>query len=240
MERFARLTEEIRQRILTEFSGRLKTLIVPILGDLIEGMTSQGGRLRLDLGVTEQVRVVRRLLLHFLATLAPLADRVVCLVIAGNHGESRRDRATTAIDNWDVEVCSQAQDALAMDPRFSHVEWAYPGEDDLSLAVEVEGLVIGATHGHTLSGADRMQRWLADQALGRQPVGLADILFSGHFHTFRSQDLGGGRTWFQIPSCDGGSSWFTNKRGTESVPGLVSVELTPGQSPLWRGLVLHA
>ena len=53
-------------------------------------------------------------------------------------------------------------------------------------------------------------------------------------------DLGGGRTWFQIPSCEGGSSWFTNKRGTESVPGLVSVELTPGQSPLWRGLVLHA
>ncbi len=126
-----------------------------------------------------------------------------------------------------------------MDPRFAHVEWIYPGEEELSLAVELDGIVIGATHGHTLGSADRMQRWLADQALGRQPVGMADALWLGHFHTFRSQDLGGGRTWFQIPSVDGGSAWFTNKRGTESVPGLVSVELTPDQSPLWRGLVLH-
>jgi hypothetical protein len=50
---------------------------VPVVGDLVEGCTSQGGRLANDIGVSEQLRVVRRLLMHFFAVLAPLADRVL-------------------------------------------------------------------------------------------------------------------------------------------------------------------
>jgi hypothetical protein len=82
-------------------------------------------------------------------------------------------------------------------------------------------------------------RVVARQALGRQQVGESDILFSGHYHTMRAQDLGGGRTWIMCPSMDNGSSFYRHKKGTDSMPGLVSVELTPAQAPHWRGLVLH-
>jgi predicted phosphodiesterase len=72
--------------------------------------------------------------------------------------------------------------------------------------------VIGAVHGDTTGSPDRKPQWLAGQAIGRQQVGAADILFSGHFHTLRVQDLGGGRTWIMCPAMDNGSPFYRHKR----------------------------
>ena len=107
------------------------------------------------------------------------------------------------------------------------------------MTVDIGGLVVGATHGHVIGNPDRMGTWLAGQALGRQCAGEADILFSGHFHTGRYQDLGGGRSWFMAPALDNGSPWFRNRKGVDSQTGMLSVELTPGIAPGWRRLVLH-
>jgi hypothetical protein len=46
---------------------------------MIEGLSSQHGTLPVTLGITDQIRVVRRLVFHMLATLAPYADRVLVL-----------------------------------------------------------------------------------------------------------------------------------------------------------------
>lgn len=69
--------------------GRVETLVLPWLGDCLEGVVSQGGRLaaRLDLSITEHVRVYRRLMMHQVATLAPQADRVMVAAVPGNHDE---------------------------------------------------------------------------------------------------------------------------------------------------------
>lgn len=37
---------------------------------------------------------------------------------------------------------------------------------------------------------------------------------------------------------DGGSAWFTNRKGVASHVGMVSVEITP-EAPYWRAPVLH-
>jgi hypothetical protein len=91
VDRITRLTAQVQERIETEFGGRLAALICPVTGDVVEGCTSQGGKLRTDLGVSELFRVVRRLLVHFLATLAPLAGKVLLVVCPGNHGDVRRE-----------------------------------------------------------------------------------------------------------------------------------------------------
>ena len=181
---------------------------------------------------------MRRLLLYFFAVLAHLAERALVLVIPGNHGEVRRDRATTARDNWDVEAVVGVQDALEVAGGYEHVSFAYPDEDSLSLAVELDGVVIGATHGHVVGTQDEFGQWLAGQALGKQPVGQADILFAGHHHTFRMQDLGGGRTPVACPAMDGGSAWFTNRKGVWSHVGMVSIEIWT-EARYWRAPVLH-
>jgi predicted phosphodiesterase len=184
--------------------------------------------------------VVRRLLLHFFGRLAPLADHVLMMTVPGNHDEARRDRITPAGDSWAIDCVAQVEDAMQIDPdRFGHVTFVYPEPDDVTVTIDVDGLVIGALHGHTIGSPDKMGTWLAGQALGRQAAGEADLLVSGHFHTLRLQDLGGGRTWLQCPSIDGGSAHFRARKGTDSIPGFVSLELTPGIGRGWRGLIHH-
>lgn len=85
---------------------------------------------------------------------------------------------------------------------------------------------------------DKFGAWLAGQALRKQPVGQADLLFAGHHHTFRMQDLGGGRTLLGCPAMGGGSAWFTNRKGVSSHVGMVSVEIIP-EAPYWRAPVLR-
>jgi hypothetical protein len=189
--------------------------------------------------VSEQVRVVRRLLMHMLATLAPMADRVLVLCVPGNHDELRRDRITPARDSWAIEAISAVQDALEMSGDYGHVTWLYPGPEELSVAVDIDGLVVGATHGHVVSSPDRIPAWLAGQALGKQQVGEADVLFTGHFHHLIVKNIGASRTWFQCPAMDNGSAHFRNRKGDEVPSGMISVELTPGASPGWTGIAFH-
>lgn len=109
------------------------------------------------------------------------------------------------------------------------------------MTVEIRGLVIGATHGYATggSGSDNKPQWLAGHALGRQAAGEADLIVSGHYHTLEMLDLGGGRTWIQCPSIDGGSGHFRARKGVDSTPGLASFELVPGIGLGWTGLIHH-
>ncbi|MGH7484034.1 MAG: hypothetical protein ACREMY_00340, partial [bacterium] len=77
IERFAYLTARVREQLID--AGGVERLILPWLGDCIEGVVSQGGRnvARLDIPVTEQVRVYRRLMFHQIATLGLYAEHVL-------------------------------------------------------------------------------------------------------------------------------------------------------------------
>jgi hypothetical protein len=99
VDRFGRMIQAVRDRLIRE--GSAQTLIIPVLGDCIEGLVSQGGKLvtRLDISVTEQVRVYRRLLIHAVAELSPHAKRVLVVVLPGNHDETYRVVSTPTHDS---------------------------------------------------------------------------------------------------------------------------------------------
>ena len=241
VDRFARCIQQVEERIQTEFGGHLEALCIGLLGDMIEGLSSQRATLPVNLGITDQIRVVRRLVFHMLATLAPYADRVLVLCVPGNHDEPTRVRQLASRDSHAVDAISAVQDQLSMDPdRYGHIDFLYPpGFDDLSVAVEVNGVVLGATHGHVLAGPDKAGTWLAGQALGKQPIGQADLLLVGHHHTFSARDVGGGRSVVAAPALDNGSQWWSTKRGVESMSGVLSFELTQ-QQPFWSRMEMHA
>jgi hypothetical protein len=239
IERFARLTEAVAQRILASPGGRVEALVLPWLGDCIEGLVSQNGRLPLDISVTEAVRVVRRLMLHQLAVLAPLADRILVPVLAGNHDEVSRLRKMPETDSWAIDAASAVQDALELSGKYGHVTFLYPDPGELTVSVDIGGQVLAFTHGHVASSPDRIPDWWKGQAIGRQPAGEADLLVTAHFHHFRAQAIGGNRTWIQIPALDGGSDWFRNKKGEDVPGGMVSMWLTPGIGPGYEGLTIH-
>jgi len=201
------------------------------LGDLVEGCTGHYAMqdFQVDLDRREQTRVVRRLILSCIDTIAALVPKVVCVAVPGNHGENRKDGKafTNFADNDDLAVFEQVAEILAAnDERYGHVSvMTSPG---LSTTVDVCGAIVGLAHMHQgRSGANpkqKVENWWKGHTMGRGQVGDADILMTGHYHHFMaSESLG--RTWFQMPALDPGSAWYEEATGQHSPPGLFTVSI---------------
>jgi hypothetical protein len=213
-------------------------IALPQLGDCIEGIVSQGGKIagRLDLDLTSQIRVGRRVLLEWVKAFAPLTDDLVIPVVPGNHDESHRQLITDPVDSWQVEIVQQVLDICKENPNLQHVTGRFPDSDNTTLAVDFSGTMVGFAHGHQIRDAEK---WWAGQSLGQTPIGSAEVLISAHYHHYAVRSLGG-RLWIQTPALDGGSYWFRDRRGLggpESWTGVVSLVVGDGYDPR-RDLVM--
>ena len=225
-------------RAVTRYKAlRKRNLVSPVLlpwvGDCVEGTNSQGGRLvgRLDLTLTEQIRVLRRLAADQITAFADLAD-VTVAAVPGNHGEALRvgdQMASRYDDSWDVEALVQVADVCAA-KGYDNIAWLFPDRDQLTVTIDASGTRIGLLHGHQVR--KQMQDWLGAKALDRDPIGTCDVVLSGHRHTLRVEHLGP-TTWMQTGALDGGSTWWTHKGGLSSPPAALTF-VTEGGT--WNGL----
>lgn len=227
VDRILKLTEKAVHRFQQNQKMGIapKTLCMALLGDHVEGTTSQNGRLQgqaaSDLGITEQTRVARRLLLAQVKAFAPLVEKMIVPVINGNHDEATRQVVTDPADGWNVEIASAVQDICAENPELSHVEFRYPSSGHQTLTVDVEGTMLGMFHGHQANQNNTL-RYLSQQSAGQTALGSADLWISGHFHNFKTMDIGE-RLWVQAPTTDPGSEWFRDRAGMNSKPGLLTM-----------------
>jgi len=204
-------------------------IALPQLGDCIEGVVSQGGRIvgRLDLTLTQQVRVGRRVLLEWVKAFAPLTESLVVPVVPGNHDETIRHVITDPLDSWQVDVVSQVEDIVRENPAFEHVKFRYPNSDEQTLTVDLSGTLVGLVHGHQ---ARDLVKWWQTQSMGRTPIGAAHVLLSGHYHHYKAVQVGPA-LWIQTPAMDGGSPWFRDNVGLEAPSGIVSLVVGAGYDP---------
>ena len=234
IDRILHLTEASveRYKTLNKSGMNLGTIVLGLPGDHVEGNVSQAGRLQgqaaSDLGLTEQVRVARRLLMAQIKALAPLCERLIVPVVNGNHDEVTRQVAADPADGWNVEIASAVQDACAENQALSHVEFRFPASGHQTLAVNINGTMLGLFHGHQ-SGRD-VTKYLSGQAAGQTALGNCDVWVSGHFHNFKCQDIGH-RLWLQCPTTDPGSDWFRDRAGLESTPGLLTMVMGGDYDP---------
>lgn len=241
IDRILNLTEGAVQEFhnLHKMGLSLGTVVLGLPGDHVEGITSQHGRLQgqaaSDLGLTEQVRVARRLLMAQIKAMAPLAERMIVPVVNGNHDEVTRQVAADPADGWNVEIASAVQDACAENPALAHIEFRFPSSGHQTLAVDVNGTMLGLFHGHQ-AGRD-VTKYLSGQAAGQTALGNCDVWVSGHFHNFKCQDVSH-RLWVQCPTTDPGSEWFRDRAGMESRPGLLTMVLGGDFDPRERINVL--
>lgn len=225
--RILTLTEKAvaRYKMYQKMGLGLGTITLGLPGDHVEGTVSQGGRLQglaaSDLGLTEQVRVARRLLMAQIKALAPLAENMIVPVINGNHDEVTRQVAADPADGWNVEIAAAVADACAENPALQHVQFRFPASGHQTLVTEICGVHVGMFHGHQ-ANQNNVLKYLSQQAAGQTALGNADIWVSGHFHNFRTMDIGD-RLWCQCPTTDPGSEWFRDRAGLESKPGLLTM-----------------
>lgn len=214
-------------------------IAIPQMGDCIEGVVSQGGKIagRLDLDLTSQIRVGRRVLLEWVKAFAPLTNELIIPVVPGNHDESHRQLITDPMDSFQVEIVAQVLDICKENPDLQHVTARYPERDNSTLAVNHSGTLVGYAHGHQVRDA---QKWWQGQALGDTPVGQADLLITAHYHHYAVKQLNH-RLWVQTPALDGGSFWFADRTGIggRTPTGIVSMVVGEGYDPR-RDLVVLA
>ena len=221
-----------RLKELKKINRSIGTVVIALLGDHVEGNVSQGGRLQSpsasDLGLTQQTRVARRVLLQQIKTFAPYCEKLIVPVVNGNHDEVTRQVSADPSDGWNVEIASAVQDACAENNELSHVEFRFPAVDHQTLAVNINGTMLGLFHGHQ-SGKNVLS-YLSSQAAGKTALGNCDLWLSGHYHHFASMDIGS-RLWIQCPTTDMGSAWFRDRRGLESPAGVLTLVIGDGYDP---------
>ena len=209
-----------------ELMGRpASQIFVPMTGDLVEGITGwyEMQTFSVELDRRDQVKLVRRLLSEFLLTLASTGLPVHVAAVPGNHGENRQGGKayTTLGDNDDVAVVEQIAEAFDL-AGIGNVTFSLPAKERLSLTVEVLGHIVGLTHGHIARGGvgveGKILNWFKSMAATRDPIGDSDILFTGHYHHARFQQLVGDTTWVQGGALCDSSAWFSQSAGLVSDP----------------------
>ncbi|WP_239069562.1 hypothetical protein [Streptomyces sp. SID13666] len=228
-DRFDRLDDHIRD---LKAVGRGPTAAYWLdAGDCIEGQENTAQQaFTNDLTMTEMVRVHRRLTFEGLDRLVGRFGRVVAATCGSNHGRVRRGKEAIGppVDDWGIEVLSQVADAYARNAdAYGHVSFVIPERWRDTVSLDVAGTTVGLAHGHQYARPDKAGDWWRGQTFGRQPVADASILITGHFHHWRTQQLGQGRLHIQAPTLDNGSDWFTVRSGEVSTAGLMVFSVGP-------------
>jgi len=200
--------------------GKLGHIHLVFAGDCVEGFNSQKGTnaWRTELTITEQVRVLRRLMLHAITEYAPHADRLTVVSVPGNHDRAMPDtHKTRSDDSWAIEALEAVRDALELSGNYNHVECYVPGVDEEAVTLEVGGRTITHIHGHQTRQQAKLWDWWKGQTFGKHAPGDADILIHGHYHHWHSEAKGD-RLMIGLPALESESAWWRLLTGETGNP----------------------
>lgn len=192
------------------------------VGDMIEGVVSQGGRniALMDLTLTEQILTAQRLMFQTIRTFAERGYAVKVSAIGGNHGDTQRIQGQAMGDNHDVGIAVAAHDLIAETKWADTVDLVVPPRDQSHMTFSVGDTTFVSVHGHTFGGGSspiaKAEKWWAGQALSGTPAAAGQVLMCGHFHTFHHANVATGKTCIYSPSMETLSRWYHEKTGATS------------------------
>lgn len=208
-------------------------------GDLIEGFQNVESQVHTnDLSHPAMLRVARRVLFDLVLTARSIATELVTVAtVPSNHSAWRKGKGMRGKpgDDYGLDVHHAVRDVFEYAAADGvPVEWVWPTtEYDESVAIPVEeaGVRIGLVHGHQTKPG-RFAEWWRGQALGSMPLADCHYAVSGHYHTFLLECAGSldgaERVHIQAPPMDNGSNWYTQIKGDDSRPGVVTFTLDSG------------
>ena len=209
-------------------------ICISFVGDLIDGHTSQNGRLIAgqDLSLTEQIRVGRRAMLKAVDTFLDTGLPIRVMAIGGNHDETTRVQSMKPGDNHATEAAIALADALALSPAHEHVTVTVPPPTQGHMTVDVGGTRVTYVHGHRFGGGSvekKISDWWAGQAVHGRPAGSSNLLCAGHYHSFRNMQISADKVAIMSPSLEVESSWFAETTGARSKRGAVTYITNNGE-----------
>lgn len=203
---------------------RPKYIILLDLGDGIESFNNVASQaFTNDLSLPQQVDAYAVDLFLWVEELARVAP-VRVAVVPSNHSAWREGKQTLGKPEDDFgilvhRIVERQAHAARLDVTFT-----YPEPYDETVTVDALGHRIGLAHGHQF-GPNGAVRWWTSQSFGRQATADAEVLVTGHYHHLAYQSVAENRDWVQCPTLDGGSDWYRNKSGLDTLPGVVTFEV---------------
>jgi predicted phosphodiesterase/DNA-binding protein Fis len=230
VERYFQSLEASVQEFKALKKHGIEGIQISMPGDMCEGNQSQAGQ-NLWLTqetITEQGRILRRLMMATVEAFAPLVDQVLLTVVNGNHDQAQRQQNTYPGDGWATESAITVADALALNPTaYRHVTVQVPEKWSGSMTIPVGNTIVTVVHGHQWRPGQGF-KWWSDQAMNNQPAGAAQILQHGHYHTWQIETTEH-KTRIQSGTYDCGSDWYRDKRGATSRRGGLVYLLNGGE-----------
>ena len=205
-------------------------------GDIIEGFESGGNPMFTnDLSLPDQLDCAATELLKFVQLAAEFTgDKGVTLGgVPSNHAAWRRGKQALGNPSDDFGLFVHKQVHKVANAAGIPLELHCPDEWDESLCVDFMGAPIGLVHGNQF-GPGRAIDWWQGQAFGNQAITRADVLVTGHYHSFgagvagQNPHTGRERMWLGAPTLDSGSDWYRNIKGRDSLPGTLIFDVTEG------------
>jgi hypothetical protein len=200
------------------------------VGDEVESFENTGQQMFTnDLSFPDQLDLELTFELDMLTDLSARYADVTVAGCSSNHCRWRAGKNALGApkDDYGIYIKKQLEKALSLSDRYDGVKFVYPETWDETVAVDVNGTKIGIAHGHQVNNPNMIESWWTKQSFGAQATAEADILLTGHFHTFRAQPMGRSlrtgknRWWLQAPTLDNGSDWFRNLQGSDSDAGML-------------------
>lgn len=214
-------------------------------GDGIEGFESGGNPMFTnDLSLSGQLDTYGTELFEYIA----LAERHAEVTVAGipsNHAAWRCGKQNLGRPSDDLGLFMHKQVQKVTDAANMDVSWVKPAEYDESVSVDFYGTSIGLVHGNQF-GPGKSVDWWQGQTFGSQAVASADVLVSGHYHSFSASVAGrnpisGRQRWsLGAPTLDNGSDWYRQVKGRDSDPGLMVFDVTENGFDLSSLTILSA
>ncbi|OHU71404.1 hypothetical protein BKG86_17280 [Mycobacteroides chelonae] len=230
IERFVQSVAAAKRELRLYAHVGIAGVQISMPGDCIEGVVSQGGRngWLTQETITEQVRILRRLMLYAIDELRG-ADRLYLDVVNGNHCEAQRQWNTYPGDGWATEAAIAVSDAMKLNTAaYGHVEVRVPEKWSGHMTVPVGDSVVCVIHGHQFKQRAKALTWWSEQAVHNQPPGAAHVLQHGHFHT-HCLESHRTKTIVGSPTFDCGSDHYREAHGAESRRGAVTYLLRAGE-----------
>lgn len=224
--------EQVKRGVLADLEGRSAPQVIHLfdLGDMIEGFESGGNPMFTnDMSLADQLDLYATVLLDFICELSQFAP-VQVAGVCSNHAQWRRGKQTLGRPADDFGIFTHRQVQKMCEMAGVPATFHYPDLYDESICVDVLGTPIGAVHGNQF-GPGKAIDWWEGQAFGNQAVTQADVLLTGHYHSFGAgvagvnPSTGRERMWLGAPTLDSGSDFFRATKGRDSIPGIMTFQV---------------
>ncbi len=199
------------------------------VGDILEGfMNFNGQREQSDLDLSQQLETAFNFFVKAINMCSPYVGTLKVVSVPSNHCEIRmgkKDQLGTSDNDYGLLINRMLETVFAQDDS---IEFIRPKEQYLQAEFTLGNSKLAVFHGHNVGSINAHGKWWKDQTFNRKPGWDAHLLFTGHFHSMRFEEINEGRWIIHCPTAESGSDSFENKSGTKGTRSVLSVTVRDG------------